>query len=118
MPCRCSTRRPSAGAAPRRKSAPAHEAPRLATTGCPYQNRCPQVMARCRTEMPPAYPVAGGGTARCFLFADNAGPTEPGAASGGAMSSRCLSVRRPGAEPVSESGDVLAGHPALRQNGR
>lgn len=52
-----------------RKAAPVSEAPRVAATGCPYQNRCPMVMARCRTEMPASYPVAGGGTASCFLFA-------------------------------------------------
>jgi oligopeptide/dipeptide ABC transporter ATP-binding protein len=53
-----------------RKTAPPQEALRLAARGCPYQNRCPEVMPRCRAEMPPAYPVAGGGTAACFLFAD------------------------------------------------
>lgn len=54
-----------------RKSAPAHEAPRLAAAGCPYQNRCPRVMPRCASEQPPAYPIAGGGTAACFLLADD-----------------------------------------------
>jgi len=51
-----------------RKAAPAHEKPRLAANGCPYQNRCPHVMQRCQTEMPPSYEIAGGGTAKCFLF--------------------------------------------------
>ncbi|MCV3239923.1 ABC transporter ATP-binding protein [Mesorhizobium sp. ZC-5] len=51
-----------------RKSAPAIDAPRVSTTGCPYQNRCPSVMPRCQDAMPPAYPVNGGGTASCFLF--------------------------------------------------
>ncbi|WP_201744773.1 oligopeptide/dipeptide ABC transporter ATP-binding protein [Neoaquamicrobium microcysteis] len=53
-----------------RKAAPAIDAPRVSTTGCPYQNRCPHVMPRCQTEMPPAYAVDGGGTASCFLHAD------------------------------------------------
>ena len=55
-----------------RKAAPAQEAPRVAATGCPYKNRCPSAMPRCQAEMPPAYPIAGGGTANCFLFAEAA----------------------------------------------
>jgi len=51
----------------RRKSAPAQETPRASTSGCPYQNRCPHVMDRCRTTMPPPFETGGGGTARCFL---------------------------------------------------
>ena len=51
-----------------RKAAPAQERPRVATTGCPYKNRCPFAMPRCQSEMPPPYPVAGGGTASCFLL--------------------------------------------------
>jgi peptide/nickel transport system ATP-binding protein len=51
-----------------RRLAPAHEAPRDAAVGCPYKNRCPKVMARCQTELPPSYPVEGGGVASCFLF--------------------------------------------------
>ncbi|WP_201772361.1 oligopeptide/dipeptide ABC transporter ATP-binding protein [Hoeflea sp. BAL378] len=57
-----------------RKFAPAPDAPRLSATGCPYQNRCPHVMPRCRAEMPPAFAIAGGGTAACFLHAPDAGP--------------------------------------------
>ena len=64
-----------------RKLAAAHETPRLSATGCPYRNRCPFAMPRCATEMPPAYPVAGGGSANCFLYADDtagaAGTTRP-----------------------------------------
>ena len=52
-----------------RKSAPVSDAPRLSVSGCPYQNRCPHVMSRCRAEMPPAYAIDGGGTASCFLHA-------------------------------------------------
>ena len=52
-----------------RKAAPAIDAPRVATSGCPYTNRCAYAMSRCATEMPPAYAIAGGGTARCFLHA-------------------------------------------------
>ena len=52
-----------------RKLAPAPETPRVSTTGCPYRNRCPYAMPRCEAEMPPAYPIAGGGTANCFLHA-------------------------------------------------
>jgi oligopeptide/dipeptide ABC transporter ATP-binding protein len=55
-----------------RKSLPAPETPRLSTTGCPYRNRCAFAMPRCAAEMPPAYAIAGGGTASCFLFADDA----------------------------------------------
>jgi oligopeptide/dipeptide ABC transporter ATP-binding protein len=55
-----------------RKSAPAHETPRVSATGCPYRNRCPNAMPRCHIEMPPAYPIAGGGTANCFLFDERA----------------------------------------------
>ncbi|SMF52170.1 oligopeptide transport system ATP-binding protein [Tistlia consotensis] len=53
-----------------RKAAPAVEAPRDAVSGCPYSNRCPSVMARCRSAMPAAFPVEGGGTASCFLAED------------------------------------------------
>ena len=35
--------------------------------GCPFHTRCPQVMERCRRELPLPYPVVGGGTSRCFL---------------------------------------------------
>jgi len=54
-----------------RRAAPAQEASRVAATGCPYRNRCTSAMSRCQTEMPSAYPIDGGGTANCFLFADN-----------------------------------------------
>jgi peptide/nickel transport system ATP-binding protein len=63
-----------------RKVAPAVEASRIAATGCPYRNRCPQAMQRCAEAMPPAYPVAGGGSASCFLFAEPASvPAHAGA---------------------------------------
>ena len=52
-----------------RKAAPAIEMPREVSVGCPYKNRCPKVMDRCRSEMPPAYPIEGGGVANCFLHA-------------------------------------------------
>ena len=52
-----------------RKLLPAQEAPRDASTGCPYKNRCRHVMPRCGTETPPPYPIAGGGVATCFLHA-------------------------------------------------
>jgi len=56
-----------------RKLAPAPETPRVSATGCPYRNRCPYAMPRCEAAMPPAYAIPGGGTANCFLFADDAG---------------------------------------------
>ncbi|MEC9343389.1 MAG: oligopeptide/dipeptide ABC transporter ATP-binding protein [Pseudomonadota bacterium] len=52
-----------------RKAAPAIDVPRAVHAGCPYTNRCPRVMARCGSETPSAFPVAGGGMARCFLYA-------------------------------------------------
>ncbi len=52
-----------------RKAAPLIDASREVSVGCPYKNRCPLVMDRCRNEMPPAYPVDGGGVANCFLHA-------------------------------------------------
>ncbi|MBX9464358.1 MAG: ABC transporter ATP-binding protein [Aquamicrobium sp.] len=55
-----------------RKMAPVPETPRLSVAGCPYRNRCPHAMARCEAETPPAYPIAGGGTANCFLHAGDA----------------------------------------------
>jgi len=58
-----------------RRSAPAHETPRASATGCAYRNRCPHAMARCASEVPASYPVAGGGTASCFLFDDKAQPS-------------------------------------------
>jgi len=52
----------------KRRTAALPEASRVAEAGCPYRNRCPFAMPRCATEMPPPYPVAGGGVASCFLL--------------------------------------------------
>lgn len=72
-----------------RKAAPVLETPRVATTGCPYQNRCPSVMPRCQVEMPRAYAIVNGGAASCFLFAG--GPeAEGGKRPVGATDSRAL----------------------------
>ncbi len=60
-----------------RKALPARETPRVAAQGCPYRNRCPHVMPRCEADMPPDYPVDGGGTAACFLFDRSATTTGP-----------------------------------------
>lgn len=57
-----------------RRAAPAADTSRVAASGCPYRNRCPHAMPRCGAEAPPAYPVAGGGHANCFLL-DNTGTT-------------------------------------------
>ncbi|MGD9713107.1 MAG: ABC transporter ATP-binding protein [Thermomicrobiales bacterium] len=35
--------------------------------GCRFHPRCPWVFDRCKTEMPPEYPMPDGGHARCFL---------------------------------------------------
>lgn len=51
--------------------------------GCPFQNRCPYVMDRCRHEFPPLYEVEEGHTSRCFLYSDHP-------------------VAEPAAEPVAE----------------
>ncbi len=37
--------------------------------GCAFHPRCPKVMDRCRTEDPPAFDVAAGQSARCWLAA-------------------------------------------------
>jgi oligopeptide/dipeptide ABC transporter ATP-binding protein len=34
--------------------------------GCPFQDRCPRVLERCRAEMPPLAPVEGGHPAACW----------------------------------------------------
>ena len=36
--------------------------------GCPFQNRCPYVMERCRRELPALYTLGPGHVARCFLY--------------------------------------------------
>jgi oligopeptide/dipeptide ABC transporter ATP-binding protein len=41
--------------------------PRHPPQGCRFHTRCPAVMARCRTEVPPAYDLGAGRLARCFL---------------------------------------------------
>lgn len=51
-----------------RRGEAARDAPRTAETGCIYSGRCPLAMERCRVETPPAYAVAGGGSAACFLL--------------------------------------------------
>lgn len=43
--------------------------------GCPFANRCPQVMERCRKSFPPVYEVDGQ-RCRCWLYADAAGVKE------------------------------------------
>lgn len=53
-----------------RKAAPVSDIQRVATTGCPYRNRCPMAMPRCTAEEPGSYPVEGGGSAKCFLAED------------------------------------------------
>jgi peptide/nickel transport system ATP-binding protein len=35
--------------------------------GCRFHPRCPFAMAKCKTETPPAFPVAGGHTSACWL---------------------------------------------------
>ena len=60
-----------------RKAAPVRDAARVAIGGCPYQNRCRHVMARCREQPPPTYPAEGGGTANCFLLADGPSALAP-----------------------------------------
>ena len=40
--------------------------------GCRFHTRCSEVLPRCRTEAPPLFPVADGGS-RCFL----AEPADP-----------------------------------------
>ncbi len=37
--------------------------------GCPFADRCPQVMERCRSERPPAFEVGDGQRAFCWLYA-------------------------------------------------
>lgn len=54
-----------------RRAAPASDLPRAVSVGCPYRNRCAFAMERCQTESPVALPVAGGGTAQCFLIEDS-----------------------------------------------
>jgi oligopeptide/dipeptide ABC transporter ATP-binding protein len=51
--------------------------PAAPPAGCRFHTRCPYVFERCRREAPPAYPVAEGQEARCFLR-DPAGPNGPG----------------------------------------
>ena len=36
--------------------------------GCPFQNRCPYVMDRCRREFPALFTLGPGHQARCFLY--------------------------------------------------
>jgi oligopeptide/dipeptide ABC transporter ATP-binding protein len=67
-----------------RKVAPVLDVARVAGTGCPYRNRCRAAMPCCAEAMPPAYDVAGGGSANCFLLSSDvvaaradAGPATP-----------------------------------------
>lgn len=54
-----------------RKKRVAFDTPRDADIGCPYKNRCSEVMAKCQTEMPAAFSVSGGGVVSCFLVENN-----------------------------------------------
>jgi peptide/nickel transport system ATP-binding protein len=49
---------------PVRGDVPSPSAP---PSGCRFHTRCPVAFDRCPREAPESYPVAGGGTARCFL---------------------------------------------------
>jgi peptide/nickel transport system ATP-binding protein len=48
---------------------PAHPPP-----GCPFHPRCPYAFARCKTEVPPLYQLAGSHQASCFLIEEEARP--------------------------------------------
>ena len=37
-------------------------------SGCPFADRCPAVMDKCRTALPPLFLVGEGHTARCVLY--------------------------------------------------
>ncbi|MDX1624401.1 MAG: ABC transporter ATP-binding protein [Gemmatimonadota bacterium] len=52
-------------------------APTEEIVGCPFQNRCPYVMDRCRREFPPLYELESGHTARCFLYSERPAVEEP-----------------------------------------
>jgi len=41
-------------------------------SGCAFHPRCPDAMARCEQEDPPAYDLGGRQRARCFLWSDRA----------------------------------------------
>ncbi len=45
--------------------------------GCPFADRCPKVMAVCRTDRPPLLPVADGVHVACHLYPGGTGMTEP-----------------------------------------
>jgi peptide/nickel transport system ATP-binding protein len=47
--------------------------------GCPFADRCPHVMERCRVEVPPYYATASDRAVACFLY-DTAPQTEVSAA--------------------------------------
>src|SRR5581483_5923880 len=36
-------------------------------TGCPFMQRCPSAMPHCASDMPPAFPIAAGHWAACWL---------------------------------------------------
>ena len=38
--------------------------------GCPYRNRCPEVMSICQIKTPPSCPIDDGGVATCYLYAE------------------------------------------------
>ncbi len=44
----------------------------LTASGCPFQQRCPEVMDICRQQMPPPLPAPGGGEVRCHLYRQEA----------------------------------------------
>ena len=48
-------------------------------TRCLFAERCPEVMDRCWEQIPPAYDVAAGHWARCFLYDGTAGGGAAGA---------------------------------------
>ncbi|MEE1927114.1 ABC transporter ATP-binding protein [Streptomyces sp. TRM 70351] len=49
--------------------------------GCRFHPRCPHAMERCRTQVPPRFPLADGHWAACWLYADGgAQPQAAGAA--------------------------------------
>ncbi|MEX2627731.1 MAG: ABC transporter ATP-binding protein [Ilumatobacteraceae bacterium] len=46
-------------------------------SGCRFHTRCPEVMDMCRTVVPRAWPVPGGGTATCHLLDPDVSSADP-----------------------------------------
>ncbi|HEY8415887.1 MAG TPA: ABC transporter ATP-binding protein, partial [Thermaerobacter sp.] len=87
--------------------------------GCPFADRCPEVLDRCRDEPPPFFPAGPGHVAACWLL-EAAGPGEGVGGGLGAAKSGGIGAGGNGSDVVGSggTGSGVAGTAPARPVGR